>query len=95
MYTEKEEEYLRQHYTGDNVEQLAIALDKKERSIISKLSTMKLYQKKPYLTKTGEKPIRKLELVAEIAGKLGYDPQELEGMEKTPKMVLMKIVKRL
>lgn len=91
MYTKEEEEYLREH-AAEDAEQLAAALKKPKRSIISKLSIMGLYKRKEYTSKTGEKPITKLELVAQLAELWGFEPDELEGLEKTPKEVLKRIL---
>lgn len=79
----------------ETVEKLAIELGKSKKSIIGKLSREGVYRRSSYKTKTGENPITKLELVAEIAEKICIDPEELSGLEKTPKAVLKKLCKSL
>ena len=49
--------------TRETVEELADELGKSIKSVIGKLSREGVYQKTEYLTKTGEKPITKKELV--------------------------------
>ena len=97
MYTNEEVEYLTEKYDGTpgSVHVLAKELNKTPRSIISKLSRMGIYQKKEYVSKTGEKPVTKLELVAQIAEALSCQPNELEGLDKTPKEVLRRMLKCL
>ena len=87
MYTEEENAVLSQ-YPTKSVQELATLLNKTERSIIGKLSRMGIYQKKVYVTKSGEKPISKLELRSEIEKVLGCT---LEGLEKAPKSTLAKL----
>jgi DNA-binding Xre family transcriptional regulator len=91
MYTTEESQYLLEKYNGENVEELAKALNKTPKSIIGKLSKLGVYQKKEYLSKTGEKPITKLEIVATIASRLRCNPEDLIGLEKTPKSTLIKL----
>ena len=93
MYTKEEESYLLEAYTGAEdkqlvIDELASQLSKSRRSIIGKLSRLGVYEKKVYLTKRGENPITKLELVAEIAAATGIPLEKLEGLEKAPKEVL-------
>jgi hypothetical protein len=95
MYTKEETEYLTTHYDGHNVDELAKHLNKSPRSVIGKLSKLGIYQKKEYLNKRGERPVTKLELVASIAETLNVEPEQLEGLDKTPKEVLRLIVEKL
>ena len=97
MYTKEEEEYLLEAYdeTAESVELIANQLNRSPRSIISKLSRMGVYKKKEYTTKTGEKPITKLELVSQIASTLRCKPEKLEGLDKTPKQVLKYVLEKL
>ena len=93
MYTKEEESYLLEAYSGAEdkqlvIDELASQLSKSRRSIIGKLSRLGVYEKKVYLTKRGENPITKLELVAEIAASLNIELTKLEGLEKAPKEVL-------
>jgi len=93
LYTKDEESYLLEAYSGAEdkqlvIDELASQLQKSRRSIIGKLSRLGVYEKKVYLTKRGESPVTKLELVAEIAEKTGIPLEKLEGLEKAPKEVL-------
>jgi len=92
MYTPEESDFLKEKYDGHNVAELAKALSKSERSIIGKLSRLGIYQKKEYVSKTGERPVTKLELVANLAAQLQCEPDELEGLEKAPKQVLRRLL---
>jgi hypothetical protein len=72
----------------ETVEDLAKELSKSPKSIIGKLAREGVYQKVEYVSKTGEKPITKIEIVREIAGQLDLDETHLIGLEKAPKGVL-------
>jgi hypothetical protein len=66
-----------------------------ERSIIAKLSSLGIYQKKQYLTKRGEIPVRKSEYIEKIAKILEVDVESLESMEKLNKSVLVLLLDNL
>ena len=74
-YTQEMVDLMKSRYsanpTRETVEELASELDKSIKSVIGKLSREGIYQKSEYLTKTGEKPITKKELVEKIAEILG------------------------
>ena len=74
--------------TRETVEELAEELDKSIKSVIGKLSREGVYQKTEYLTKTGEKPVTKRELVEKVSEILGVEYQALAGLEKSPKSSL-------
>ena len=74
--------------TRETVEELANELDKSIKSVIGKLSREGVYEKTEYLTKTGEKPVTKRELVEKVSEILGVDYQALAGLEKSPKSSL-------
>jgi hypothetical protein len=93
MYTKEETDFLLEEYAAavdkqTIIEELADKLHKPRRSIIGKLSRLGIYEKKIYLTKRGENPVTKLELVSILARKMGYRLEYLEGLEKAPKEVL-------
>jgi hypothetical protein len=93
MYTKEEESYLLEAYSGavDKqfvIDELASQLQKSRRSIIGKLSRLGIYEKKVYLTKRGESPVTKLELVHLLSEKNSWQLEKLEGLEKAPKEVL-------
>ena len=75
--------------TISTVEKLAEEHSRTKKSIIGKLSREGVYQKSSYTTKTGDKPITKLEIVAQIADALNLDCDQIAGLEKTPKLVLV------
>ena len=74
--------------TRDTVDALANQFGKSVRSVIAKLSREGVYQKTEYLTKAGEKPVTKQELVEKVAEILAVDYQALAGLEKSPKSSL-------
>lgn len=91
-YTQDQVEYIVNQYrlnpSRETVQRLAIELDKTIKSIIGKLSREGVYKKTEYTTKTGEKPVTKLELVQELAERLAIDITQLAGLEKAPKTAL-------
>ena len=91
-YTQDQVEYITNQYRlkpdRDTVEKLAEELDKSVKSIIGKLSREGVYRKTEYTTKTGEKPVTKLEIVQEMADLLEIPVEKLSGLEKLPKTVL-------
>lgn len=84
-----------------SVPEIAVALGAEvgeiipERSIIAKLSSLGIYQKKQYLTKRGEIPVRKSEYIEKIAKILEIDVESLESMEKLNKSVLVLLLDNL
>lgn len=66
-----------------------------ERSIIAKLSSLGVYRKKEYVTKRGETPVKKSELIDRIAILLDTNSEFLESLEKVNKAVLILISTRL
>ena len=94
-YTEEQVAYMTKLYeenpTRETVEFLAQEMDKSIKSIIGKLSREGVYKKTEYVTKTGEKPITKVEIVENLEEKLGLPNQTLAGLEKSPKTVLRRL----
>ena len=74
---------------------LAKEFGKSEKSIIGKLSKEGVYVRSVYVTKTGEKPVTKAELVEELEEKFGLMYGDLAGLEKAPKNVLKTIVEAI
>jgi len=81
--------------TQENIKFLSQKFDVSTRSIIAVLTAAGLYKKPGYLTKVGEKPIPKQEIVDMIAKAMQVDPDNLEGLEKTNKSVLRLLLKAL
>lgn len=80
---------------GIPVAQIAQQLDVPERSVIAKLSSLGVYQKKSYVNKRGELPVKKSEHIERIAELLDVDEELLESLEKVNKTVLKLIEQKL
>tara|TARA_E500000318_G_C3550580_1_gene208705 strand:- start:398 stop:751 length:354 start_codon:yes stop_codon:yes gene_type:complete len=96
-YTEQEtnmmvNEYLDQP-TRETVDNLAERLSRSTKSIIGKLSREGVYKREVYVSKTGESPITKVEIVNNIAESLGLESTTLAGLEKSPKAALRNLEK--
>jgi len=98
-YTDEEIAFMVEEYTySPTKETVALLADKlgvSSRSIIGKLSRLKIYQKVPYTPKYAEKPVSKEELVARIADMLGLDLEKVEGLAKSQKPALLYMVEFL
>jgi hypothetical protein len=70
------------------VKSIAEELKVPERSIIAKLSSMGIYQKRKYLNKRGEVPVKKFEMIERLAKLLEVPSDQLESLEKVNKNVL-------
>lgn len=86
---------VQQYHGGTTVPDLARQLDVPERSIIAKLSSLGVYQKKSYLNKRGEVPVKKSEHIERIAILLNTNLELLESLEKVNKTVLVMIERAL
>lgn len=84
-----------QYKTGTPVQHLAKQLEVPERSIIAKLSSLGVYQKKAYLNKRGEVPVKKSEHIDRIGSLLNMNPELLESLEKVNKGVLVALEREL
>ena len=76
------------YQSGVSTEELAAQLDVPVRSVIAKLSSLGVYQKKSYLNKRGEVPIKKEEYIDRLAVLLNVSIDRLESLEKVNKNVL-------
>ena len=81
--------------TGISVQNIAAELSVPERSVIAKLSSLGVYQKKTYVNKRGEVPVKKSEHIERIADLLDCDLELLESLEKVNKLVLKLIEQKL
>jgi hypothetical protein len=79
------------YHAGVPIPELALEFGVSERSIIAKLSSMGEYQRKAYLSKTGEPPIKKEVYIDRIATLLGTNIELLDSLEKVNKSVLKMI----
>lgn len=80
---------LKAYETEKNTETLAKMFGKTAKSIVAKLSREKVYVKATYKTKTGEQPVSKQEIVAEIATLVNQSEEVLESLEKATKPALL------
>ena len=96
-YSESETEYMVETYknnpTPETVAILVEELNKSKKSIIGKLSREGVYRRDVYVSKTGEAPITKVEIVNNIAEGLGIESSNLAGLEKSPKAALRNLEK--
>ena len=75
----------------ETVKYLATKLQKTEKSVISKLSVEGVYKREIYTSKTGETPITKADIVADICSYLELEVEDLLGLEKAPKQALKRL----
>jgi len=76
---------------GVSVETIAQELSKTVRSVVAKLSREKVYKAKTYVSKTGEKPIKKDAHADFIGEALGLSENDIESLTKANKTALGKI----
>jgi hypothetical protein len=92
-YTDDQTKHMIEVYQAnpcrETVDKLALELGKTVKSIIGKLSREKVYIKKDYVTKRGEKPVTKVQMIEEIAGILKGDKERLQTLEKSSKAELL------
>lgn len=95
-YTDEQIAFMVEEYThAPSKETVAFIADKLEvssRSVIGKLSRLKIYQKVPYTPKYADKPVSKEELVHEICEMLDLDYEQMVGLTKSQKPSLLYIV---
>ena len=93
-YTPEQTAALVSQYVDDGmtVADLATAFGKSTRSIIAKLSREKVYQKKEYVSKTGEAVVKKDALADKMAEVFGLTEAEADSLTKANKTALKKIL---
>ena len=80
---------------GVTVESIAQELGKTVRSVVAKLSREKVYQAKTYVSKTGQKPVKK-DVHADAIGAILLLPEnDIESLTKANKSALEAIFKAL
>lgn len=89
---EQTQKLVADYQAGVAVEAIAEALGKSVRSVVAKLSREGVYQAKSYVSKTGEKPIKKDVVADEIAAILLLTEAETESLTKANKTALAKIL---
>lgn len=80
---------------GVTVESIAESLGKTVRSVVAKLSREGVYRKKEYVSKTGEKPVKKDVHADAIGAVLGLSEGEIDSLTKANKSALVKIFQAL
>lgn len=83
------------YQNGVSVEQIAEKTQRTVRSIIAKLSREKVYQKKEYVSKTGEKPTKKDAHADAIGAILKLKENDIESLTKANKSALKAIFEAL
>ena len=83
---------LEAYASGTSVEAIAESMGKTVRSVVAKLSREGVYQKKTYVTKTGEAVQKKDSLADKIAALVGLTEAETESLTKANKTALAKIL---
>mgnify|MGYP001222965032 FL=1 len=79
------------YQAGVAVEQIAQAMGKTVRSIVAKLSREKVYVAKTYVSKTGEKPVKKDVTADAIGAILRLSENDIESLTKANKSALKAI----
>lgn len=95
-YTPEQTKQIVEDYTsGVAVEQIAEAMGKSTRSIVAKLSREGVYKKKEYVSKTGEKPVKKDVHADAIGAILGLPENDVDSLTKANKSALKAIFEAL
>jgi hypothetical protein len=96
-YTPEQESNIKNTYVADprpeTVQALAEEYEVPVRSIIAKLSHFNVYKAKRYMTKQGELPRKKAEMIMDLAPWFKYF--EIEQFEKLSKPVIAKLTSLL
>ena len=79
------------YQNGVTVEQIAETLGKTVRSVVAKLSREKVYKAKEYVSKTGEKPVKKDVHADAIGAILRMSENDIESLTKANKNALKMI----
>lgn len=95
-YTAEEEKLLVEQYTaGMDIADIAEVLNRTDRSVRAKLTSLQLYKKAPYTSKDGTVPMKKIEYVQKISEILGADEELMDSLEKCTKYVLKRLLDAL
>lgn len=91
-YTAEQTAQMKADYAaGVAVEKIAETLGKTAKSVVAKLSREGVYKRKEYVTKTGEKPVKKDAHADAIGAVLKLSDGEIESLTKANKTALVKI----
>jgi predicted DNA-binding ArsR family transcriptional regulator len=92
-YTEAQTKQVVDAYTsGVAVEAIAEMMGKSARSIVAKLSREGVYKKKEYVSKTGEKPMKKDFHADRIGEMLNLSEPDTESLTKANKSALKAVL---
>jgi hypothetical protein len=80
---------------GVTVESIAESMGKTVRSVVAKLSREGVYRKKEYVSKTGEKPVKKDAHAEAIGAILQLSEGEIDSLTKANKSALKTIFEAL
>jgi len=95
-YTPEQTAQMVSDYTaGVTVEKIAESLGKTVRSVVAKLSREGVYKKKEYVSKTGEKPVKKDAHADAIGAILKLSEGEIDSLTKANKSALKTIFEAL
>lgn len=95
-YTPEQTQKMIQDYTaGVSVEMIAQEMGKTVRSVVAKLSREKVYKAKEYVSKTGEKPVKKDVHADAIGAILRLPENDIESLTKANKSALKAIFEAL
>lgn len=98
-YTPEQTQAIVAAYTANPTEQTVKAMaeqfGKSVRSVVAKLSREGVYQKKEYVGKTGEKPVKKDELADKLAAAFDLTESEADSLTKANKTALLKILAKV
>lgn len=83
------------YQAGVTVESIAESLGKTVRSVVAKLSREGVYRKKEYVSKTGEKPVKKDAHADAIGAILRLSEGEIDSLTKANKSALKAIFEAL
>ncbi len=78
--------------TMETVEKYAVKFGKSVKSIIAKLSREGVYKKKEYVTKNGEKAVKKDEIATAFQKQFDLTDAEADSLTKANKSALVKIM---
>jgi hypothetical protein len=92
---EQTAEIVSAYMVGDSVESIAEKMGKSVRSIVAKLSREGVYKKKEYVTKTGERAIKKDVHADAIGAILRLPENDIESLTKANKSALKAIFEAL
>lgn len=83
------------YQAGFTVETIAESMGKSVRSIVAKLSREGVYQKKQYVSKTGERPVKKDVHADAIGAILQLSENDIESLTKANKSALKAVFEAL